>query len=199
MMCSSATAYHAIRKSRLSPGETVAVFGVGGLGLSAVQLAFVHGASRVFAVDLRESKLQAAAQFGAIPIHPHATPPSTLIREQTGGRGVDVSLELAGSPGTMREALMALAIGGRAALAGITPSAFSVYPYAELINREAELIGVSDHLAQELPSLLEFARSGKLDLGKVITRKVPLSAEAINEALDNLEEFGNELRIVVTP
>ena len=72
-------------------------------------------------------------------------------------------------------------------------------PYGELINKEAEIIGVSDHLAQELPLLLEWARQGKLDLSHVITRSVALEAKAVNEILDELEQFGDEGRVVIVP
>jgi len=68
MMCSSATSVHALRKARLSPGEMVAVFGVGGLGLSAVQLARAFGARQVFAVDIKASKLALAQQMEPVPI-----------------------------------------------------------------------------------------------------------------------------------
>jgi D-arabinose 1-dehydrogenase-like Zn-dependent alcohol dehydrogenase len=69
MMCSSATSLHAINKSRLKPGESVAVFGVGGLGISAIQLAQAYGADLVLAVDINPLKLELAAQFGALPIN----------------------------------------------------------------------------------------------------------------------------------
>ena len=87
----------------------------------------------------------------------------------------------------------------RAALAGITEKTFDVSPYHELINREAEIIGVSDHLANEIPSLLDFARSGKLNFAEVVTRTVPLEATAINATLDRLEKFGEDVRVVIEP
>ena len=62
-MCASATAFHALRKSRLKAGETAAVFGVGGLGMSAIQLAKAFGALDVFAVDINDDKLELAAQL----------------------------------------------------------------------------------------------------------------------------------------
>jgi Zn-dependent alcohol dehydrogenase len=58
---------------------------------------------------------------------------------------------------------------------------------------------VSDHLAQEIPELLEWTRAEKLDLGLVITQTVPLEAEAINAALDRLEAFSPDVRVVITP
>jgi propanol-preferring alcohol dehydrogenase len=199
MMCSSATSLHALNKARLRAGETVAVFGVGGLGLSAIQLAKVLGAREVFAVDIRAGKLALAARFGAEQVNAAECDPVAEIGRLTGGRGVDVALELIGLPLTMRQAVQSLAIQGRAALAGITDKTFEVAPYFEVLNKEAEIIGVSDHLAQELPQLIEWARRGALDLSKVITRTLPLDAQAVNDALDGLEKFGEEGRMVITP
>jgi 2-desacetyl-2-hydroxyethyl bacteriochlorophyllide A dehydrogenase len=198
MMCSSATSFHALNKARLGAGQTVAVFGVGGLGLSAIQLAKVLGAREVFAVDIKPGKLAWAERFGAVPINAAACDPVTEIGRLTGGRGVDVALELIGLPLTMRQAVQSLAIQGRAALAGIMEKTFEVAPYAEVLNKEAEIIGVSDHLAQELPRLIEWARQGKLDLSGVVTRTLPLAAKAVNDALDGLENFGEQGRQVIT-
>ena len=199
MMCSSATSFHALRKARLQPGESVAVFGAGGLGMSAIQLARAMGALDVFAVDIRADKLALAERFGAIPIDATIEDPVSQIAKRTGGRGVDVALELIGLPLTMRQALLSLGKMGRAALAGITVKSFEVFPYREVIGKEAEIIGVSDHLLQEFPLLLEYARRGMLDLSGVVTRTVPLEADAINEVMDNLEKFAGDVRVVITP
>jgi len=197
MMCSSATSLHALNKARLRAGESVAVFGAGGLGLSAIQLARAFGAREVFAVDIKPGKLEMARGLGAVPVHAAACDPVAEIQRLTGGRGVDVALELIGLPLTMRQAVQSLTIKGRAALAGLTDKVFEVAPYREVLNKEAEIIGVSDHLAQELPGLIEWVRQGKLGLSGVITRTVPLDAGAINEVLDGLEGFGLEGRVVV--
>ena len=199
LMCSSATSLHALNRARLRAGESVAVFGAGGLGLSAIQLAKVFGAREVFAVDIRPRKLALAEQFGAVPVNAAQCEPVAEIGRLTGGRGVDVALELIGLPLTMRQAVQSLAIQGRAALAGITEKTFEVAPYAEVLNKEAEIIGVSDHLAQELPQLLEWARRGALDLSKVISRTLPLDPRVVNDALDHLEQFGDEGRMVLMP
>lgn len=202
LMCSSATSLHALHKARLQPGETVAIFGVGGLGSSAIQLARALGARQVFAVDIQPSKLELAWQLGAVPVlsdQSDASDPAGSIRQLTHGRGVDVALELIGLPETMQQAVRSLAIKGRAALAGITEKTFAVSPYHELINREAEIIGVSDHLASELPQLLDFARTGQLNFASIVTRTVPLAAAAINDTLDRLEKFGEDVRVVIQP
>jgi len=199
MMCSSATSLHALRKARLEPGETAAVYGAGGLGISAVQLALAMGARQVFAVDIQPAKLDLASRYGAIPINASSVDPIAEIRRQTDGRGVDVALELIGLPLTMHQAFLSLAVQGRLAIAGIGEQNFEIAPYQDLINREAEIIGVSDHLAQEIPLLLEWARSKKLDLSPVVTQKVPLEAQAINQALDQLEAFSPQVRAVIIP
>ena len=199
LMCSSATSLHALRKARLRPGETVAIFGLGGLGISAVQLARALGATEVFGIDLNPSKLELAQRFGAVPVNAAAGDPIKKIRELTSGRGVDTALELIGLPLTMRQALLVLAPGGRAALAGITDRTFEVAPYQELLNNEAELIGVSDHLSTEIPELLDFTHQGKLNLTSAVTRTIPLDADAVNDTLDKLEEFSGDIRVVITP
>lgn len=199
MMCSSATSLHALNKARMKPGETVAVFGVGGLGISAIQIAKALGAREVFAVDIQPHKLELAKNLGAIPINARDADAVDVIRQHTRGRGVDVALELIGLPLTMQQAVRSLAIKGRAALAGITEKTFAVSPYHELINREAEIIGVSDHIAHEIPLLLDFARSGKLNFANLITRTVPLDADAINDTLDRLEQFSEDVRVVIVP
>lgn len=199
LMCSSATSLHALRQARLQPGESVAVFGAGGLGSSAIQLAQALGAGVVFAVDINPRKLEFAATFGATPVNAATNDPVAAIQALAHGRGVDVALELVGLPLTMQQAVRSLAIKGRAALVGITRESFPVASYHEIINKEAEIIGVSDHLAAELPGLIAFARERKLNLARAVTACVPLEATAINRALDRLEQFGDEVRTVVQP
>jgi propanol-preferring alcohol dehydrogenase len=199
MMCSSATSFHALRKSRLQSGETVAVFGVGGLGLSAVQLAFAFGAAQVYAVDINPEKLEKAGDFGAVPIHAGDLNPVEEIKSLTYSRGVDVSLELIGLPKTTQQAISSLSVFGRAALAGLTDESIILDPYNDLIMKEAELIGVSDHLGQEIPKLIDLVREQKLQLNDVISETLPLDAEAINEVLDRLDDYRSKGRAVITP
>jgi propanol-preferring alcohol dehydrogenase len=199
LMCSSATAFHALRKSRLKAGESVAVFGVGGLGVSAVQLARAFGALEVYAVDINPNKLRLAGKYGAIPVDAGSVDPAAEIRRLTGSRGVDVALELIGLPQTMGQAVKSLAFMGRAVVAGISDRPLEIDTYHDLLGREAEVIGSNDHLLQELPLLVELARRGVLDLSEAVTRTVPLEAGAINAALDDLEAFRGEIRTVIVP
>jgi 2-desacetyl-2-hydroxyethyl bacteriochlorophyllide A dehydrogenase len=199
LMCSSSTSFHALRRSRLQAGETVAVYGVGGLGMSAIQLALVMGALRVYAVDITSEKLELARLLGAVPIDATQGDPVAQIRLRTEGRGVDVALEVIGLHQTMEQAVRSLAVHGRAVLAGIAARPFAIDSYRDLLGREAEVMGSADHLLWELPILVEFLRQGRLDLSHAVTRTVPLEAEAINGAMDALERFGAQVRTVIVP
>jgi 2-desacetyl-2-hydroxyethyl bacteriochlorophyllide A dehydrogenase len=194
LMCSSATSLHALRKARLQGGETVAVFGVGGLGMSAIQLAKALGALDVYAVDINEGRLGLASNYGAAK-----SDPVLEIRRLTGRRGVDVALELAGLPETMEQAVQSLGVFGRAVMVGIGDKPMVIDTYHQLIGKEAEVIGCNDHLLHELPLLIEFARRGVLDLSEVVECAVPLGADVVNKALDDLECFSGDVRTVIVP
>src|SRR5215212_1339274 len=103
LMCASATALHALHRGRLKAGETVAVFGVGGLGLSAIQLAKALGAVEVYAVDIKQDKLELASEYGAIPVDAGRCDAVEEIRRLTKGKGVDVALEMIGLQRTMKQ------------------------------------------------------------------------------------------------
>lgn len=208
MMCSSATALHALRKGRLAAGETVAIFGAGGLGMSAIQLARAMGALTVFAVDLDAGRLALAERLGAVAVRAIRTDSpaarrdaSSLdqdcqssvadeIRRLNGGRGVDVALDFVGVPATLRPAIASLAPFGRAVAVGLGQEPVPIYPYQEIINREAEIVGCSDHLASEIPLLTELVRRGALDLAPVVTDVIPLHADDINAVMGRLERYG---------
>jgi 2-desacetyl-2-hydroxyethyl bacteriochlorophyllide A dehydrogenase len=195
MMCSSATSLHALRRGRLAPGDRVAIFGVGGLGMSAVQLAQAGGAATVFAIDPNPEKRRLAETLGAEPLAPGA---ATLDRIRAAG-GADLAMDLVGSAEVMRRCLEVLAPLGRAVAVGLTPDTFAVGPYTDLVTGESELIGASDHRRDEIVDLLDMAASGGIRLDRIVDRTVPLEAGPINRTLDELAGFGGSVRTVITP
>lgn len=199
LMCASATAFHALKKSRLKAGERVAIFGAGGLGQSAAQLAKAFGALEVFAVDIHEDKLKLAAHYGAIPINAKAKDAVEEIKRLTHNKGVDVAIEMIGLPVTMKQAIKSVGVLGRVVIVGLSNKPIEVDTYHEILGNEVELIGSNDHHLQELPLLVEMARKKVLDVSKIVTKTVPLDAEEINHALDELEKFGGEVRTVIVP
>lgn len=203
LMCASATALHALKKSDLKVGERVAIFGVGGLGFSAVQLAIrAFGALDVYAVDTNADKLALAERYGAIPIHVQSSldDPVAEIQKRTNGLGVDVAIEFIGLPQTIQQTIQCLAPMGRAVIVGISNQEVMLNTYRHVLGKEAQIIGSNDHWLSELPLLLEFARRKILDLSHVVTRTVPLQAKAINAVLDELENSkSNAVRTVIVP
>jgi propanol-preferring alcohol dehydrogenase len=198
MMCSSATALHAFYKARLKRGDSVAIFGFGGLGFSALQLSRAFGCQEIYVVEVNPAKLASIVAFGGVAIDAAGDPVQQIL-EATGGKGVDVSLELVGSAVTMGQAVRCLGILGRGAIVGLTTESLAFLPYPELINKEAELIGVSDHLAAELPLLMELARSRKLRFPSGTLRSVDLDAMQINAALNAVDNSIDHIRTVIVP
>jgi propanol-preferring alcohol dehydrogenase len=199
LMCASATAFHALKKSRLKAGERVAIFGAGGLGQSAVQLAKAFGALEVYAVDINEEKLKLAAEYGAVPVNGKTVNAVEEIKRLTHGKGVDVAIEMIGLQQTMKQAIQVAGVMARVVIVGLSTKPIEINTYHELLGNEVELIGSNDHHLQELPILVDMARRKVLDISRVVTKTVPLDAEEINEVLDNLEKFGSDVRTVIVP
>src|SRR6476659_10404017 len=99
------TGYHAVAHAGMRSGDTVAVLGLGPVGLCAVQAALAGGATRVFAVDSVEERLEMAASFGAAAMHLTEEDPKKAIRGETEGRGVDVVVDAVGDPGPLATAI----------------------------------------------------------------------------------------------
>ena len=197
LMCASATALHALRRGRLREGESVAVFGIGGLGMSAIQLAKALGAVQVYAVDIKHDKLELASEYGATPIDASQVDAVEEIRRRTQGHGVNLALEMIGLPTTMRQTIESLGPLGRAVIVGLSQVPLEIHPYQTLIGYEAEVIGSNDHLLQELPFLIDLAQRKILDTSQVVSQTISLDAEIINRRLDDLENYTEDVRAVI--
>src|SRR5437016_1764242 len=90
MMCSSATALHALNKARLKPGESIAIFGFGGFGFSALQLARAFDCGGVYVVEINTAKLASLRKLGAVAIDANPAAPVERMKEATGGKGQDL-------------------------------------------------------------------------------------------------------------
>jgi propanol-preferring alcohol dehydrogenase len=197
MMCSTATALHALRKGRLEPDETVLVLGFGGLGVSVARLGRLLGARGILAVDRVAAKLKAAGTAGVVPIDANQDVTEQVLRA-TDGAGADVAIDLAGHPPLATAALRALAPGGRLVLVALNPKAFELDPYRDVLAREREIIGCSDHTRDEIVELLSWAAAGRLDLMDAISRRIPFEADAVNAVLDELEQGTDHFRTVIS-
>ena len=179
MMCSTATAYHALRLGSFHRNELLAILGFGGLGISALELAGRLGAAGVYVAERVPEKLALAGELGATPGLPE---------------GVDVALDFVGDSGLCLKALRALRPGGRLVLVAINLREFHFDAYADVLAKERRIIGCSDHTREELIELMQM----DLDLSRAITRRVPLDAKAINDVLGDLERGTPHLRTIIT-
>ena len=191
----------AINTARIQPGETVAVFGCGGVGVNVIQGAALAGASRIVAVDVVDKKLEWAKQFGATDTMNvrGMTESSDEIRSLVGdGLGVDVAFEAIGSPDVIRQALLSTRRGGRAVVVGVAPFGVDVsVPACILPLEERSLIGSlygSAFMPRDVPRLLDLYKRGKLKLDELVSREIKLNE--INAGLEALES-GGVLRSVV--
>ncbi len=201
MGCAVITGWGAVvNAAQVKPGRTVAVFGTGGVGINVVQGAVLAGAEKIIAVDLMESRLQHAKDFGATHVvNPADGDPVEQIRDLTGGRGVDYSFEVVGLPVTMRQAYDCLAKRGVAMVVGITPTTAEVtIPTLSLVYDERVLTGSlygSAAPKTDIPRMIDLYRAGSLKLDELLSRSYPI--EEINQAYDALQS-GETLRSVVT-
>jgi D-arabinose 1-dehydrogenase-like Zn-dependent alcohol dehydrogenase len=200
MGCAVPTAYHALKRGRVAQGDTVIVFGVGGLGLHAVQLAHrVFKAGLVVAVDVHDWKLKLAKTFGAKETV-NASNEDVVVRigkitDRTFG---DVVIDFVGHNDTIEKSVSSVGMGGRMVLVGIGAKSMQLSPYRNLIGREMEVLGVDDHLKTELEELIKLERTRKLDLSRSVTHTVPL--DDINRGLRILEANREKvIRVVAIP
>jgi propanol-preferring alcohol dehydrogenase len=199
MGCAVPTAYHALRRGRVQPGDTVVIIGVGGLGTHAVQLAArVFKAGLIIAVDIQNWKLKLAKSFGAKEtLNASKQDIHETIMEITDGKLGDVVLDFVGQSKTIDQAISSVGKGGRMVLVGIGAKSMQLSPYSTLIGKEIEIVGVDDHLRTELVQLVRFVRSGKIDLSRSVTHTVLLAN--INSGFEILEtNRENAIRIVAT-
>jgi len=199
MGCAVPTAYHALRRGRVQPKDTVVIIGVGGLGMHAVQLAKkIFHAGTVIAVDRFEWKLKKAKKFGAnVTVNALTDDPVEAVNRITSGKLANVVLDFVGSEKTNRQGIRCVGKGGRLVLVGIGAKSMTISPYTTIIGKEMEIVGVDDHLKTELDQLVNLVRSRRVDLSHSITHKVTL--ENINEGFRILEDENEKpIRVVVS-
>ncbi|MEV6502841.1 Zn-dependent alcohol dehydrogenase [Streptomyces prunicolor] len=187
--CAVLTGYGAIHHSaRVREGETVAVFGVGGVGLSTLQSARIAGATTIVAVDVSPEKEELARAAGATDYVVASENTAREIRALTGKQGVDVAVECVGRAVTIRTAWESTRRGGRTTVVGIggkdqqvTFNALELFHWGRTLS--GCVYGNSDP-AKDLPVLAEHVRAGRLDLGALVTERIAL--EGIPAAFDNM-------------
>ena len=189
------TGYHAVAHAGMRAGDTVAVLGLGPVGLCAVQAAQASGAVEVFAIDSVPARLEMAASFGATPIHLTEEEPKKAVRGATEGRGVDVVVDAVGDPAPLAMAISlcrdAGVVSGIGAYAGKGEVPLGLAWLKGLQLR----LGLANVIAH-VDRVLALIDSGKLDPTPLVTHHMKLDQAA--EAYE-LYDQREALKIVLTP
>lgn len=180
-----ATSYHAITKrAQVRPGTTLALIGVGGVGLHALQMAKMAG-GWVIAVDVNDARLALARTLGAdAVVDARSGLFHEAVRELTDGQGVDVVLEFVANQQTLPSSYRSVKRAGRLVFVGYTPELpMSVMPH-ELVRNELEIVGSRANSKQELQETMDLVASGRIK--PIVDQIFPLTG--IEEAFDALRE-----------
>ncbi|MDF3887430.1 Zn-dependent alcohol dehydrogenase, partial [Cupriavidus basilensis] len=176
-----------VHTARVSPGETVAVIGCGGIGLATINGAAIAGAGRIIAIDRVPGKLELARKFGATDVINAADVDAVeAVRELTRG-GVHHAFEAIGLKQTAEQAFSMLRRGGTATVIGMIAPGVKIEIKGTDFLAEKRIQGSmmgSNRFPVDMPRLVDFYLSGKLKLDELISRRMPL--ESINEAFDEL-------------
>ena len=188
-----------INQPNAKAGMTVAVFGVGGVGLNVLQGARLLNASKVIAVDILDNKLEFAYRFGATDVvNSRAEDAVEKIMELTDG-GVDMAFDAFGHAMTTRSAFDATRKGGTCVVIGIAPEGSEAeIPMVEIVRNQKTMVGsyygsASPH--ETFRTLIDFYQSGKLEIGGLALRQYSL--DQINEAYDDLERGADGRGVIV--
>jgi 2-desacetyl-2-hydroxyethyl bacteriochlorophyllide A dehydrogenase len=189
------TGYHAIASAGVRPGDSVAVLGLGPVGLCAVQAARLAGAAEVFAVDSVADRLEMARKFGATALHLEDDDVKEGVREATDGRGADVVVEAVGSPQALELALFLVRPAGALSVVGVYAERAEVHMGLAWIKGVTVHLGLANVIGH-VDRVLAMMSSGRLDPGPLVTHHMSLEDAPEAYALFDRREA---LKIILTP
>jgi S-(hydroxymethyl)glutathione dehydrogenase/alcohol dehydrogenase len=188
----------ALNRARVRVGSTAAVIGCGGVGLSIIQGCRLAGASRIYAIDTAEWKLDLARRLGATDaVNGNATNPVADILRATSG-GVDYAFEAIGLPATIRQAVRMTRKGGTMVMVGVAPAGVDAeLPAADIVLRGKTILGCmmgSNRFRVDMPRYVDLYLNGRLDLDAMISARLPL--DKVNDAFASMRA-GTAARSVI--
>ena len=189
------TGWGAVKDLGISSGDSVAVLGLGPVGLCAVQVAVASGAGNVIAVDTVEDRLRMAERFGAQAVHLTEEDPRAAVKEATNGRGVDGAIDAVGHPDALEMAIRMTRKAGKVSVTGVYAERTEVHMGLVWIKALTLKTGFANVLAN-LDPVLEKLGTGELDPAPMVTHRMSLDeAPEAYAAYDRREA----LKIVLTP
>jgi len=171
------TAYHAISQATVGPGDSVAVLGLGPVGLCAVQTAIAAGAAPVVAIDTVAPRLETARRFGATAVHLTEESPRDVVRELTGGRGVDAAIDAVGHPDALGLAIRVARNAGSVVAIGVYAEPCEVHMGLVWIKALTLKSGQANVIAH-VDRVLGMLAAGSLDPTPLVTHHMPLADAA---------------------
>jgi 2-desacetyl-2-hydroxyethyl bacteriochlorophyllide A dehydrogenase len=189
------TGYHAVHESGVRPGDSVAVLGLGPVGLCAVQVALAAGAAPVVAVDGVADRLAVAHSLVAIPVHLTEESPRETVREATAGRGVDVAIDAVGHPDALELAIRLARKAGTVSAIGVYAERCQIHMGLVWIKALTLRTGPANVIAH-VDRVLGLLAAGVVDPAPMITHHLPLEAAPEAYAIYDRREA---LKIVLTP
>ena len=181
----------ALNTATIRKGDSVAVIGCGGVGLNVIQGARIAGAGEIFAVDMNETKLQLAKEFGAtVTVDASQGDPVSKVMEMTEQRGVDVAFEVIGLQQTIDQTITLARRGGQAILVGVPrmDAMVTVPAFIGLVLQEKTIKGCwygSSNVHKDVPKLVKLYQQGELKLDELISREITL--DEVNEAFETMK------------
>ena len=172
------TGYVGAQRAAIRPGSTVAVIGLGPVGIMALQCAALFGPARIFAVDQVPERLARAERLGAETFDARSAPGSAQIMEATGGRGADSVIEAVGADATVLDAVSCAASGGTVSIVGVNLSLALPFPMGLVLLKSLTVRAVFAPIPGTWASLVPLVQSGRLQLAETFTHRMELSRVA---------------------
>lgn len=190
-------AVHSVLIDKIA-GDTALVMGCGPIGSACVAIARASGATKVFAVDINDYRLEIAAKMGATRVlNAQREDVVAIVKAETGGRGVDVLLEMSGNEAAISQGLRALRVGGRVSLLGLPPDKITIDLARDVVFKGATLYGIFGRkMFDTWFRTANLIQSGLVDVRPLITHRFPL--EQFEEGI-RLMKSGNSGKIVLFP
>jgi S-(hydroxymethyl)glutathione dehydrogenase / alcohol dehydrogenase len=193
----------ALNTADIKKGDTVAVVGCGGVGLNVIQGARIAGVGEIIAIDMNETKLQMAKEFGATAtINASQGDPVSQVMSMTDERGADVAFEVIGLGPTIDQTITMTRRGGQAILVGVPRMdvMVTIPAFLGLVLQEKTIKGCwygSSNVQQDVPKLIDLYKKGELKLDELISREISL--DEVNEAFDAMKTGEVARSVIVYP
>jgi threonine dehydrogenase-like Zn-dependent dehydrogenase len=167
--------FHAVERGRVEAGDTVAIFGCGGVGLGAIAASASRGATTI-AIDIDYGKLATASEAGAAHvIHADQQRLSQVLSDLTGGSGPDVVIEAIGTPETFRAAVELVAYAGRVVYIGYAKQPVS-YETQIFVRKELDILGSRNALPMDFENVIRMLEQHRFPVQSAVSTEVPLTS-----------------------